>query len=61
MHSVARLVSLDEALPCIFPGLPLSGIAGWLRGENGTNTSSDVTVAMTMTGPDMIAGWRAAG
>lgn len=61
MHSVARLVSLDEALSWIFPDLSLSGIAGWLWGENRTNTGSDVAVAMTMTGSDMIAGWRAAG
>ncbi len=62
MHSVARLVLLDEALCCRFPDLSLSGTAGWLWGENRTNTGLDVAAGMTvMIGPNMKAGWRAAG
>lgn len=55
------LVLLDEALCCRFPDLSLSGAAGWLWGENRTNAGLNVAVAMTVTGPNMKAGWRAAG
>lgn len=62
MHSVARLVLLDEALCCRLPDLSLSGTAGWLWGKNRTYTGLDVAVAMTvMIGPNMKAGWMAAG
>lgn len=61
MHSLARLVLLDEPLCCRFPELSFSGTAGWLWGEHRTNTGLDVAVAMTVIGPNMKAGWRAAG
>lgn len=49
---------LDEALCRCFPGLPLSGTAGWLWGES-RRTDTGLTVAVI--GPDMEAGQRAAG
>lgn len=55
-----KLVLLHEALCCRFPGLSFSGTAGWLWDENRTNTGLDVAVAMTVIGPNMKAGWRAA-
>lgn len=61
MHSVARLFLLYEALCCRFPYLSLSGTAGWLWGVNRTNTGLDVAVAMTVIGPNMKVGQRAAG
>lgn len=65
MHSVGKLVLLCEALCCCFPDLSLSGNAWWLWGENRTNTGWDVAVAvavaMTVIGPNMKAGEKAAG
>ncbi len=55
------MVLLDEALCCCFPDLSLSGTAGGLWGKTRTHTGLDVALAMRVTGPNMEAGWRAAG
>lgn len=54
-------VLLDEALGGRFPGLPVSEAAGWFRDKSRADAGLAVAVAVSVTGPNMIAGRRAAG